>query len=107
MNKVAIKKVIDAAESGMYRYGAYNLQSSYTKIPRFCILGIACLVAEREGIYVKRTNPGRLYGGSIITQPAVAKWLGLTLEECDKISGLNDRYEEYPIAYLKELAGEA
>jgi len=46
----------------------------------YCCLGVACLVAEQNGIAVERekyTGANRLVGSSLHRQEAVLLWLGL------------------------------
>jgi hypothetical protein len=43
----------------------------------FCCLGVGCVVAERAGVPVTRTNLGKLIGANLVSQAAVCVWLGL------------------------------
>lgn len=48
----------------------------------FCCLGVACLVAERHGVEVLRSEDGMLVGGGLLDdQPAVAAWLAIDKAE--------------------------
>lgn len=43
----------------------------------FCCLGVACKVAEKEGVSVERHGDKEIYGGTLGQQKPVFKWLGL------------------------------
>lgn len=54
---------------------------------KFCCLGVACIVAELNGVPVIRTPRGELHGSDLTGyQPEVLGWLGMTdLQESTRI----------------------
>ena len=45
---------------------------------RYCCLGIGCLIAEQNGVFVERwDDTGNIMGYDLRSQPAVREWLGL------------------------------
>jgi hypothetical protein len=67
------QKWVDALLSGKYKQGDGHLQFK----DRYCCLGVACVVAEENGVEVFRDNCGELYGPTLTTQEKVKEWLGL------------------------------
>lgn len=61
-----------ALESGEYPQTCGRLQN----LGGYCCLGVACDVAEKHGIAVKR-DEGILIGGNLLAMPEVLEWLGL------------------------------
>lgn len=61
-----------ALEMGKYLQTTGRLQTRNG----FCCLGVACEVAEKHGINVKR-DEGILIGGNLLAMPEVFEWLGL------------------------------
>lgn len=68
----AQKKWVAALRSGEYKQGNARLQTG----DKFCCLGVACKVAEQNGVEVD-TDYNVLRGATLLFQPATIKWLGL------------------------------
>lgn len=89
------EKWLNALESGAFRQATSALQDGDC----FCCLGVACIVAEGQGVPVQRKN-GVLFGNDLNDQPHVFNWLGLrgmngssseyTDEISDSLAGMND-----------------
>lgn len=87
MNPDAKQKWVAALRSGEFKQGTCHLQPA---IDRYCCLGVACIVAEREGVEVKRCGGG-LYGGRLHhNQASTEAWLGLTANQQIRLSDRND-----------------
>ena len=70
-----IKKWIKALRSGKHKKGVRYLHDYGDK---FCCLGVACKVAEKDGVEVNYGVGDRfLKGHNLDSQIAVKKWLGL------------------------------
>jgi len=70
----AVKLWCQALESEEYLQGVNTLQENDNS---FCCLGVACLVAEKNGVHVIRDEFGIIKGNNLATQAAVMDWLGL------------------------------
>jgi hypothetical protein len=69
---------VKALRSGKYSQGRDSLQTE----GGYCCLGVACVVAEKEGISVRRYGPlvgcgEGIKGNSLASQEAVKVWLGM------------------------------
>lgn len=69
------QKWVDALRSDKYKQGRFSLQSP----TGFCCLGVACKVAEENGVHVEYcvNSINRLFGGCLASQPDVQEWLQL------------------------------
>jgi hypothetical protein len=93
---------LQALESDEFKQTTGQLQRG----DGFCCLGVACVVAEKAGITVRRYLGVALDGSTLHDQPEVHYWLGLRSEtghprshvSCSLI-GLNDRGKTF-----KEIA---
>jgi hypothetical protein len=73
------KQVRRALASGAFEQTTGTLHHS--TVDSFCCLGVACIIAEQNGVAVARylDEPARVRGGDIVVdQSAVADWLGIT-----------------------------
>lgn len=68
------KKWIKALRSGEFKQGSGALQASDD---RYCCLGVACVVAAKEGVPVNTTSEGELKGSDLEEQIDVQDWLKL------------------------------
>lgn len=77
-----------ALRSGAFRQTQYTLQDS----TGYCCLGVACVIAEQNGVTVRRVAPGLpLIGCTLIPdQPDVQKWLDMSDREHENRMGWND-----------------
>lgn len=74
------KAWVDALRSGEFKQGNGLLQRE----DEFCCLGVACILAERDGVEVSRSeHDEELLGMTLRHQPAVQEWLGLTSDNGD------------------------
>lgn len=64
---------VDALRSGNYEQGQQVLQAS----GRYCCLGVACKVAQDNGVDVCTSDEGRLLGNTLASQRPTQHWLGL------------------------------
>jgi hypothetical protein len=71
------RKWVEALRSGEFKQSIATLQTDVG----YCCLGVACVVAERNGVQVLKRDDGNLLGGSLNTQPHVKAWLGI--KECN------------------------
>lgn len=68
------QKWVDALRSGEYKQTTETLQDEYG----YCCLGVACKVAEQNGINVNTDEDnGDISGDSLFSQQDVKNWLGL------------------------------
>ena len=69
------QKWVDALRSGEFEQTTGSLQDG----DAYCCLGVACVVAEREGVKPRRRNhSGELIGGDMSCQPLeITDWLGI------------------------------
>lgn len=70
-----LKLLVDALRSGKYEQGFHRLESSDGK---FCLFGVACMVAEDHGCEVIVDKNDRLFGDGIYAQPYVLQWYKFT-----------------------------
>lgn len=79
-----------ALRSGKYKQGQLKLEEDGA----YCCLGVACLLAEEHGVYVRRNDKGEVVGGTLNYQRNVQEWLGLSKPhggfENDNLINLND-----------------
>lgn len=73
------QKWVDALRSGEFEQEMDTLEYE----GRYCCLGVACVIAEREGVEVERLRHlgGVLSGGNLCSQKQVQKWLGILNED--------------------------
>ncbi len=110
MNLDAKQKWVAALRSGEFRQGLNRLQTGDDD-DAYCCLGVACIVAEREGVDVRRWSVGRqrLRGADLRYQPDVLKWLAASAStlRCSELIDLNDNvrvsFEEIADYIEKEL----
>lgn len=62
---------IDALRSGEYKQGHNCLQSHRDGGDRFCCLGVACAVADKEGVRVVKDDENYIVGGTLWQQSSV------------------------------------
>lgn len=97
------KAWVEALRSGEFKQAQRALQYKDS----YCCLGVACVLAEREGIEVLRSefdNNG-LLGTTLSSQPHVVEWLGLESPNgdlCDEampvtLAGLNDDGNDFNV----------
>lgn len=97
---------VEALRSGEFKPSKHTLENK-----GYCCLGVACVVAEKNGIKVRREN-GVLAGYSLADQKKVQDWLGLY--QCEGrfrtkkggstyLSVVNDRSEENPFAEIADI----
>jgi hypothetical protein len=72
---------LKALESGEFNQTTGQLEEPG---PKYCCLGVACVLAEKEGVKVERYSHDygeaygdRIIGGSLSNQRGVMEWLGL------------------------------
>lgn len=99
MKKSVAMKWAKALRSGKYKQATDQLEDHGA----YCCLGVLCLIAEKEGVPVIRTN-GALSGFSIDVQEKVSRWAGirdngyLYKSKCvnssflDSLAGANDSH---------------
>lgn len=77
-----------ALRSGAFRQAQYTLQDS----TGYCCLGVACVIAEQNGVAVRRrAHGGPLLGYALIGyQPDVQAWLGMSDREHENRGHWND-----------------
>lgn len=95
------RKWVDALRSGEFKQTTGSLQDG----DAYCCLGVACVVAEREGLPIKRRELSQeIIGGDMSCQPAsISEWLGIREENgqhehdetfsSDTLVDLNDQEE--------------
>jgi hypothetical protein len=92
----ARKLWVSALRSGDFNQCEGVLQSGNS----YCCLGVACVVAEKNGVSINRKGGsinrkgGSIKGGHLGIQPDVQKWMGLK-DDCGGhqggyLSGIND-----------------
>lgn len=91
MNVQNVMLWVQALVSGKFAQCNGELQSNKA----FCCLGIACIIAEENGISIKRTETESthavLYGSNLSdTQKSVMEWLDITMVQQDRYISLND-----------------
>jgi hypothetical protein len=67
---------IAALRSGEYEQCQSELQTGGS----YCCLGVACRVAEKEGIALESVVNHKLEGGDLSVEPGVITWLGIDTE---------------------------
>ena len=90
------QKWVAALRSGDYEQGRGSLQRG----DKYCCLGVACVVAEINGVSVTKFE-GEIDGGGLWSQKAVKDWVGLSDKEGRLISA-NDR-DEWSFAEIADL----
>ena len=66
--------LVDALKSGKYKQDRVRLQSDIG----YCCLGVACRVAEKQGVNVNLDKFGLLEGGNLQNQEAVKNYFGFS-----------------------------
>ena len=71
------QKWVDALRSGQYKQARFVLHSQilHNGENSYCCLGVACVIAEQNGVIVRRKFDEQLIGGSLYDQPDVLDWL--------------------------------
>mgnify|MGYP003405676408 CR=1 FL=1 len=69
-------KLVAALRSGKFNKGKNKLETLDGIESKYCCLGVACLVAETEGVPVER-DYNMIVGTYLNKQEAVAEWLGI------------------------------
>ncbi len=72
-----VKLWVEALRSGEYKQTSTRLERLGT-VNSYCCLGVACKVAEKEGIKLEFNSIGELAGAGLENQTAVMKWLKIT-----------------------------
>ena len=68
------KKWLEALESGEFKQTRGKLEDENG----FCCLGVACVLAEKDGVQLwRKENDPFIWGGSLQDQLDVIKWLGI------------------------------
>lgn len=76
-----------ALRSGAFKQGRAALQND----AGYCCLGVACVIAEQNGVKVARNSAGTLFGDSLVYgQPDVLAWLDMSAREQAARIGWND-----------------
>lgn len=70
------KKWVEALKSGKFKQGRNKLDDLNEGEHYYCCLGVACVIAEEEGVEVTKVE-GRFLGLSLASQPEVANWLDI------------------------------
>lgn len=76
-----------ALASGYFTQTVNTLQDGNS----FCCHGVACLIAEQNGIPVYRSVYGRLFGDGIMYQRHVMRWMGISIDEIWERVEWNDK----------------
>lgn len=84
------QKWVDALRSGEYEQGKEYLEDDN----KYCCLGIACSIAEENGIAVNKNIDGSLSGFTLRFQTQAQEWLGIIDDigryQCTSLARLND-----------------
>lgn len=78
LNKVAIKKWVDALRSGKYRQCNGHLKVQGNKRPLYCCLGVACLVAKSNNVDI---DLERAFNKHNVLPDVVKKWFGFKFRD--------------------------
>lgn len=100
MNKTLLKPWIEALESGEYKQGVGLLECD----GHFCCLGVLCVVAEKQGMRVKRRE-GELSGINLsCDQPFIKNAIDLNVGDEGNLMHMNDHGKSFTeiAAYLRE-----
>ena len=68
------KQLVDALRSGRFIQGTGCLQSVIGNDSAYCCLGVACKIAEENGIPVVCDSNAKIYGKTLFNQPSVKSW---------------------------------
>ena len=94
---------VKALESGKFRHTTGLLQGQNNT---FCCLGVACVVAEKEGVEVRQIK-NQITGITLANQPRVKDWLGLSDGAAEYIDGslvdLNDNAKRNPFKKIAKI----
>lgn len=97
---------VKALRSGEFGWGKSYLEPTKGN---FCCLGVACMVAEKQGIELNRNDNGSLYGASLNDQIPVMNWLGLKFpggkygDGNPHLALVNDDADECPFAQIADI----
>lgn len=83
------RKWIEALRSGEFEQATGRLHWSDDG-DAYCCLGVACILAERNGAKLTRTKDGLLEGGLISDLPEADEWLGISKDMETKLVKMND-----------------